>query len=272
MGYMKNAPKNAKAKKNKGGIGKDLIYIEYDDLFEMPSMNADETIYIDDIKLKPGARAHILKQVHGNDKTGFLTAVDQGATEGSSWKVSVEYSISGLEPSHIHFANLMVRGVDTLQLVKDGANRWRLAGEEGWPLMKAAGGITLGTGENAAAFAGGNYKFETSQNNFPGEYRGDIQKLLLEVPLAQTVSTATATEATLNWNALEDTTITDFQVEISTTSDFATVDQTQDVTGNSFAVTGLTANTLYYFRVSSKSTTGVVGLPSNVISFQTASV
>ena len=107
-------------------------------------------------------------------------------------------------------------------------------------------------------------------NDYPPQYTGNLDSLTLEVPLAQTVVTPTATGATLNWNDLNDTSITDFQVEVSTVADFATVEQTQDVTGNTFAATGLTANTLYYYRLSSKSSTGAIGLPSNVIKFQTA--
>jgi phosphodiesterase/alkaline phosphatase D-like protein len=80
-------------------------------------------------------------------------------------------------------------------------------------------------------------------------------------------ATGVSTSPTLSWNS--STTATSYRVQVSTTSAFSTMAVNQsNVAATSLAVTGLSASTLYYWRVSASNAGGMSG-SSTVRSFTT---
>jgi hypothetical protein len=98
-----------------------------------------------------------------------------------------------------------------------------------------------------------------------------VGSMAMVVPVATTASGITQTTLTANWNTpvTGSGNVSFYVLQVSTTADFSSIISTQFLGfgTNSFGLTGLTANTTYYYRVS----TNGDGAYSNVVSASTLS-
>ncbi len=93
-------------------------------------------------------------------------------------------------------------------------------------------------------------------------------------PVAQAASSVGALSFTANWNASSSSGVTDYRLDVSTSSDFSTFvsgyENLSVGTGTSTSVSGLSAETTYYYRVRAVGPGGT-SVNSNTINLTTAS-
>ena len=154
----------------------------------------------------------------------------------------------------------------TLQFQIDGSNYQTLGGTTDWTLASSA---INGAGatkirwrlvRNTPAPAG----------TTDAAYLDTVVYSALATPVATAATQVTPTTFTANWSA--PATATNYQFQLSTVADFSTPLYTVNTSSNSYAVTGLTAGTTYYYRArAAGASTGFTPF-SNVITTITATV
>jgi len=257
---------------NIAGLKRFIYVVKADDIASMPTLNATKTAWVGDITLKPTKRAVKIDQVVGEDASGMIENNLQGTTGGKSFLSKLMFKVSAMDASQLQLANIGANG-NLVFIAQDRMGRNCIFGTPDIPATSES--MKIGTGNAAADFRGGEFGFHCSSGYVPAEYTGKIIELTVPVPLGADAGTVTASGFTARWNALVDfdnTNITTFKLYVSTASDFTTYVATYNgkaVTGLTEALTGLTASTTYYYKVSAV-VGGVEGGQSNVVAVRTS--
>lgn len=269
MILMKNVG-NLIGETNAPGLKPKIIAIRRSEIAQFPQLSQDKTEFLTPVILEPNAVGYVIDQRIAQDQSGAIKHNVSGDSNSKVYVCMIDFAITGLKKDSRTFANVAL--TDHFCFIgEDMEGQTVFLGDE-MPCTLATG--EGGTGDNpGGGFRGNSYSFTTTSTHTPAVYPFDRMLITLPITLVHDASVITATGFTAKWNSING--ITDFEVSVATDPDMQTLvsgNEALTVTGaNELAITGLTANTTYYFTVKAKKGTNT-GYASDVMQVKTASV